>query len=192
MGRFSLMKYLLLLLAPLIALAAEPKAKKYTLNDLEWGKEVSGPDLTEMFIKDKGMLVLLFISNKEMNPEGLLERMKKNVEEANGKVIGVAVDTSKSSMNSKETAELLKLVKTVGLDFTVAVGIKKRPPGFARITPYCYVLNSKKVIIYSGPVGSPDFKEAMDKAAIPVETPGEKPKDAKKDEKPKADPKKAA
>jgi hypothetical protein len=186
------MKYLFLLLTPFIALAAEPKAKKYTLNDLEWGKEVSGPDLTEMFIKDKGMLVLLFISNKEMNPEGLLERMKKNVEEANGKVIGVAVDTSKSSMNSKETAELLKLVKTVGLDFTVAVGMKKRPPGFARITPYCYVLNSKKVIIYSGPVGSPDFKEAMDKAAIPVESPGEKPKDAKKDEKPKADPKKAA
>lgn len=186
------MKYLLLLLTPFIALAAEPKAKKYTLNDLEWGKEVSGPDLTEKFIKDKGMLVLLFISNKEMNPEGLLERMKKDVEETNGKVIGVAVDTSKSSMNSKETAELLKLVKTVGLDFTVAVGMKKRPPGFARITPYCYVLNSKKVIIYSGPVGSPDFKEAIDKAAIPVETPGEKPKDAKKDEKPKADPKKAA
>ncbi len=186
------MKYFFLLLVPFIAMAAEPKAKKYTLNDLEWGKEVSGPDLTEMFIKDKGMVVYLFISNKEMNPESLLERMKKNIEESNGKIIGVAVDTSKSSMNSKETAELLKLVKTAGVEFTVAVGIKKRPPGYARITPYCYVLNSKKVIIYSGPVGGQDFKEAMDKAAIPVETPGEKPKDAKKDDKPKADPKKAA
>ena len=192
MGKFSIMKYLLLLLAPLIALAAEPKAKKYTLNDLEWGKEVSGPDLTEMFTKDKGMVVLLFISNKEMHPEILLERINKQIEETNGKVIGVAVDTSKTSLNSKETAELLKMVKTAGVEFTVAVGMKKRPPGFARITPYCYVLNSKKVIIYSGPVGGQDFKEALDKAAIPVETPGDKPKDAKKEEKPKADPKKAA
>ena len=192
MGKFPLMKYLFLLLAPFIALAAEPKAKKYTLNDLEWGKEVSGPDLTELFIKDKGMVVLLFISNKEMNPENLLERMKKNIEEANGKIIGVAVDTSKSSMNSKEPAELLKMLKAAGIEFTVAVGMKKRPPGFARITPYCYVLNSKKVIIYSGPVGGQDFKEAMEKAAIPVETPGDKPKDGKKDEKTKDDPKKAA
>ena len=186
------MKYLFLLLAPFIVFAAEPKAKKYTLNDLEWGKEVSGPDLTELYLKDKAMVVLLFISNKETEPEIPLERLKKNIEEANGKIIGVAVDTSKSSMNSKETAELLKLVKTVGLDFTVAVGMKKRPPGFARITPYCYVLNSKKVIIYSGRFGSKDFQEAMEQAAIPVETPGEKPKDAKKDDKPKADPKKAA
>jgi hypothetical protein len=185
------MKYLLLLLAPFIAFAVEPKAKKYTLNDLEWGKEVSGPDLTELYLKDKGMVVYLFISNKEMHPENLLGRMKKDIEESNGKVIGVAVDTSKSSMNSKETAELLKLLKTAGVEFTVAVGMKKRPPGFARITPYCYVLNSKKVIIYSGPVGGQDFKEAMEKAAIPVETPGEK-KEEKKEEKPKADGKKAA
>jgi len=181
-----IMKHLLLLLAPLVAMAAEPKAKKYTLNDLEWGKVVAGPALTDMFIKDKGMVVLYFTSNKEMDPENVLGRLKAQVAESDGKILAVAVE-SNGSMSLKEVAALVKLTKSCGVDFSVAVGMRKRPPGFARIIPYCYVLNSKKVIIYSGPFGGADFNEAIKEAAIPVANPGEKPKDSKK-----ADPKKAA
>lgn len=181
------MKYLLLLLAPFIASAAEPRAKKYTLKDLEWGKVVSGPALTDMYIKDKGMIILLFTSNKEMSPERLLGRVKSHVEEADGKIVALAVEHN-GSMSFKETAELEKSMKSNGIEFSVAVGMRRRPPGFARITPYCYVLNPKKVIIYSGPFGGADFDEAVKEAATPVVNPGDKPKDDKS----KADPKKAA
>jgi hypothetical protein len=181
------MKYLLLLLTPFIAWAAEPKGKKYTLKDLDWGKVVSGPTLTDMYIKDKGMLILLFTSNKEMSPEKLLGRVKSHVEESDGKIVAVAVEHNES-MSFKEVSELVKIMKTNGIEFSVAVGMRKRPPGFARITPYCYVLNQKKVIIYSGPFGGAEFNEAIKEAAIPAANPGDKPKDDKS----KADPKKAA
>jgi hypothetical protein len=185
------MKYLILLLAPLVAMSAEPKAKKYTLNDLEWGKVVAGPALTDMFIKDKGMVILYFTSNKEMDPESVLGRLKTQVTEADGKILAVAVE-SNGSMSLKEVAALVKFTKSCDIDFSVAVGMRKRPPGFARIIPYCYVLNSKKVIIYSGPFGGSDFNEAMKEAATPAANPSDKSKDSKKDEKPKVDPKKAA
>ena len=172
-------------------MAAEPKAKKYTLNDLDWGKVVYGPTLTEKTLKDKGMLICFFVSSQDFNPDTILERVQKNVAEADGKIVGLAV-TFSALLNNKEITELEKLAKKTGAGFTVAVGVKKRPPGFANFTPFCYVMNSKKVIIYSGSFGGPEFEEAMKEAAIPVVNPGDKPKDSKKDDMPKADPKKAA
>jgi hypothetical protein len=185
------MKYLLLLLAPLVVLAAEPKAKKYTLNDLDWGKVIYGPTLTEKTLKDKGMLICLFVSNKDYNPDVILGRVQKDVTGADGKIVGLAVDFN-SLLSFKETAELEKLAKKIGVGFTIAVGVKKRPPGFGNFSPYCYVVNSKKAIIYSGSYGGPEFDEAMKEVSTPVTNAGEKSKDDKKDDKAKADPKKAA
>lgn len=185
------MKYLLLLLSPLLVLAAEPKAKKYTLNDLDWGKVIYGPTLTEKTLKDKGMLICLFVSNKDYNPDVILGRVQKDVTSADGKIVGLAVEAN-AFLGNKDTAELEKLAKKTGAEFTIALGMKKRPPGFANFVPYCYVVNSKKVIIYSGSYGGPEFDEAMKEAAIPVANPGDKPKDAKKEADSKVDPKKAA
>ena len=185
------MKYVLLLLAPLLVLAAEPKAKKYTLNDLDWGKVVYGPMLTEKTLKDKGMLICHFGSSKDRRPEEVLKNIQKNIAGADGQIVGVAVEFY-SSLSTKDTAELVKLAKSCGVEFSIALGLKKRPPGFGNFIPYCYVVNSKKAIIYSGIFGGPEFEEAIKEAAIPVANPGDKPKDAKKEADSKADPKKAA
>lgn len=179
------------MLAPLFVLAAEPKAKKYTLNDLDWGKVVSGPTLTDMTLKDKGMLVCLFVFNKDYNPDVILGRLQKTFAESDGKITVLAVEWN-AGLSFKETAELVKLAKKTGAEFSIALGMRKRPPGSASFVPYCYVLNSKKTIIYSGSYGGAEFDEAMKEAAIPVVSPGDKPKDGKKDDKGKADPKKAA
>ena len=185
------MKYLLLLLAPLVVLAAEPKGKKYTLNDLDWGKVVYGPALTDKTLKDKGMLICLFVFSQDYNPDVILGRLQKSVAGADGKIVALAIEFN-SVLSLKDAAELTKLAKKTEAGFTIALGMKKRPPGFANFVPYCYVLNSKKAIIYSGAYGGPDFEEAMKEAATPITNAGEKAKDGKKEDKAKADPKKAA
>jgi hypothetical protein len=184
------MKSLLLFLAPLIVLAAEPKAKKYTLNDLSWGKTVYGPTLTEKTLKDKGMLICLFVYKQDYNPDDILGRVQKDVAAADGKIVGLAV--SFELLGNKEIAELGKFAKKIGAEFTIAASVNKRPPGSANFVPYCYVVNSKKAIIYSGTYGGPEFEEAMKEAVTSVTIEGDKSKDGKKDDKPKSDPKKAA
>jgi hypothetical protein len=185
------MKYLLLLLAPLVVLAAEPKAKKYTLNDLDWGKVVYGPALTEMTTKDKGMIVCVFVYSPENHPELLLKALKTAVDGTEGKVIGLVVEWN-SALKYKDAAELVKLAKTSGIEYNIALGLRKRPPNTVNTVPYCFIMNAKKAIIYSGNLGGPDFDDAMKEAAASVEKPVEKAKDTKKDDKSKADPKKAA
>ena len=186
------MKYLLLLLAPFIALAAEKKGKKYDMGDFDLGKVICGPAMTEMALKDKGIIICIWYRHKDWHPESVFERLKKAVDATEGKVFPVAVETSSLNMNNKELVELEKQIKSMGVAYTVVAGLRKSPPKSAPMIPYCYVLNSKKVVIYSGPMGSSEFKEAMEQAAIPVVKPGDKPKDDKKDDKPKIDPKKAA
>lgn len=185
------MKYLLLLLAPLVVLAAEPKTKKYTLNDLDWGKVVYGPALTDKTLKDKGMLICFFAFSQDYNPDVILGRLQKSVAGADGKIVGLAIECN-PFLSFKEAAEMSKLAKKTAAEFTIAIGLKKRPPGYENFVPYCYVLNSKKTIIYSGSYGGPEFDAAMKEAATPVANPEDKPKDGKKDDKAKADPKKAA
>ena len=191
-GHLLHMKYFFLLLMPFIALAAEKKAKKYDMDDFTLGKVISGPTMTEMALKDKGIIVCLWLRHKDWHPESVFERLKKAVDATEGKVFPIAVETSSLNMNNKELLELEKQIKSMDVTYTVVAGLRKSPPKSAPMIPYCYVLNSKKVVIYSGPMGSPEFKEAMEQAAIPVVNPGDKPKDAKKEDKPKADPKKAA
>jgi hypothetical protein len=172
-------------------LAAEPKAKKYTLNDLEWGKVISGPPLTEMTTKDKGMIICVFIYSPENHPEEFLKAVKTAVDATEGKLVGLAVEWN-SALKYKDAAELVKLAKTSGIEFNIALGLRKTPPKTVNFVPYCFIVNAKKAIIYSGNFGGPEFEEAVKQAAASVEKPVEKAKDTKKEEKPKVDPKKAA
>ena len=188
---FTAMKHLMLLFAPLLVLAAEPKPKKYTMSDLEWGKVISGPTLTEMTTKDKGMIICVFVFSPENHPEEFLKAVKTAVDGTEGKIVGLAVEWN-SALKYKDAAELVKLAKTSGIDFNIALGLRKRPPNTVNFVPYCFIVNAKKAIIYSGSFGGADFDEALKLAVASVEKPVEKPKDAKKEEKPKADPKKAA
>ena len=189
---FYPMKYLLLLLTPILALAAEKKAKKYDMDDFALGKVISGPTMTEMALKDKGIVICLWLHHKDWHPESVFERLKKAVDATEGKVFPIAVETSSINIGNKDLLELQNQIKSLDCPYTVVAGMRKAPPKSAPMIPYCYILNSKKVIIYSGPVGGQEFSEALQEAAVPVANPGEKPKDAKKEDKPKADPKKAA
>ena len=135
-------------------------------------------------------MICLFVYKQDYNPDDILGRLQKDVAAADGKMVGLAV--SFELLGNKEIAELGKLAKKIGAEFTIAASVNKRPPGSANFVPYCYVVNSKKAIIYSGTYGGPEFEEAMKEAVTSVTIEGDKSKDGKKDDKPKSDPKKAA
>jgi hypothetical protein len=190
------MRRLLLLLAPLILLGADNK-KKYTLEDLEWGKIVYGSTLTPASLKDKGLAIYLFMYDDPAGLEPRLNHFQANLKATKGDIVAIAVESSvnlgsKDPMSPKRIVEITKIAKKADYTFSIALGLKKRPPGYDHGLPYCYVLDSKKVIIYKGPGQGEEFIEALSKAALKAESPDEKTKDAKKEDKPKAEPNKAA
>ena len=174
------MKLSLFLLIPL-AVAAADNRKKGTLDALEWGKVVYGTPLTEMAMKEKGLAVFLFVYNDEIHPETTLNKFQADLHETKGNIVALAVENSggnsaREAATYKKISEMTKFLKKYDYEFAVAVGMRKRPPGFESTLPYCYVLDNKKTIIYSGPPRGDQYKEALDKAAAPVEKPGEKEK----------------
>jgi len=190
------MRYLLLLMAPLLVFAADNK-KKYTLEDLDWGKVIYGPTLTPALLKDKGLVVYLFMYDDPAGIEPRFNHFQEFLKAAKGDIAAIAVECSVSAgsndpMTPKRVVEVSKLSKKAGYTFSVALSLKKRPPGHDNGLPYCYVLDSKKVITYKGPGQGDDFMEALKKAALKAENPDNSPKDTKKDDKAKAEPKKAA
>jgi hypothetical protein len=186
------MRFLLFWLIPLVVGAADNR-KKYTLDDLDWGKVIYGTPLTELTIKEKGVVVFLFVYNDEIHPEVTLNKFQADLHETKGNIVALAVETSggnpgREMATSKKVMELTKFLKKFDYEFSVAVGMRKRPAGFESTLPYCYVMNQKKSIIYSGPPRGDEYKEALEKAATPVEKSGDKENpadDPKKDEKPK-------
>ncbi len=190
------MRQLLLLLTPFMALGVDNK-KKYTLEDLEWGKVVYGSTLTPASLKDKGLVIYLFMFDDPAGIEPRLNNFQANLKATKGDIAAIAVESSvnlgsKDPMSPKRIVELTKLSKKADYTFSIALGLKKRPPGYDHGLPYCYVLDSKKVIIYKGPGQGEEFDAALSKAAAKAETPDDKPKDAKKEDKSKPEPKKAA
>ena len=186
------MRFALLLLVPLIAIAADKKVKKYTMDDFVWSKVVSGPALTELTLKDKGVIICLFSHEADKNPGVHLQNFRHVVEATHGKVFPIAIEPS--NFANRELHELLNQLKAFDFNYTVATGLKKCPPT-EPFVPFCFVLNSKKVMIFSGSMGAAGFKEAMEQASNPAFNASDKPKDTKKEESPKAlpaDPKKAA
>jgi hypothetical protein len=165
------MRSLLFWLSPLLALAADNK-RKYTVDDLEWGKIVYGAPLTEVALKDKGLVLFLFVFNEEVHPETMLNKFQADLHATKGNISAIAVESvmgapGKEAMTSKKMMELTKFLKKFDYEFSACVGLKKRPPGFESTLPYCYVMNYKKVIIYSGPPRGDEYKSALDKAATP-------------------------
>lgn len=187
------MRRFLLLLAPLAVLAADNK-KKYTLEDLEWGKVVYGSALTPASLKDKGLAIYLFMYDDPVGLEPRLNQFQASLKATKGDLVAIAVESSanlgsKDPMTPKRIIELAKTAKKADYTFSIALGLKKRPPGYDHGLPYCYVLDSKKVIIYKGPGQGEEFNAALTKAAAKAETPDDKPK---KEDKTKEEPKKAA
>ncbi len=166
------MRHLLFWLSPLLVLAADNR-KKYTVDDLEWGKILYGAPLTELALKDKGLVVFLFVFNEEVRPEATLNKFQADLHATKGNIVAIAVESvmgapGREAITSKKVTELTKFLKKFDYEFSACVGLKKRPPGFESTLPYCYVMNHKKVIIYSGPPRGDEYKQALDKAATPA------------------------
>ena len=142
-------------------------------------------------------VIYLFMFDDPAGIEPRLNNFQANLKATKGDIAAIAVESSvnlgsKDPMSPKRIVELTKLSKKADYTFSIALGLKKRPPGYDHGLPYCYVLDSKKVIIYKGPGQGEEFDAALSKAAAKAETPDDKPKDAKKEDKSKPEPKKAA
>lgn len=168
------MRYLPLLLIPLFCFGAEKKVKKYDLSDFAWNKPVYGPNPTEASLKDKAVVICLWINHKDFEPEAGFQRIIKAQGENSDKFVVIAAENNSRARTPKEADEIVQLVKSLDLKFTVTLGgLKKSVPREANLIPYAYVFDTKKNMIYSGALGALEFREAMAKAvATPEKTDG--------------------
>jgi hypothetical protein len=167
------MKYLLLLLAPLVVMADERKTTAVT-HDWVAGPSIYGPTYVDAFVVQrevtyrKGILECIFVSSKDQNPDVILGRLQKDLAAYDGKIAGLAVAFSGDNgpLRKEEAAKLVKLADKIGVEFTIAPGVMKRRLPNLNFAPYCKVFNSRGTSIYEGPYGGHEFEQAMKKAAI--------------------------
>lgn len=151
------------------------------ISEFEWGKPVSGPEITPEDLKGRPAVILLWNSSPDYRPAYWLPLIKKAHALHADSLTFVAVEMNGNLKTPAQQEAIGEMVRNYGITFSVPAGIRKYPQDIAYYyVPKAFVIREDGRISYSGGVNTPDFRQALREVEVKGSALKESPRPAAK------------